>query len=87
MAKKSIDTKDIKKMAPMATKQNNVFGRKNYIYTAVAAAIIALGFILMAGPADDTRHSTRRITVAPIVVMVGFAVGGYAIFYRDKEEG
>ena len=55
--------------------------------------VIVIGFILMSGgkytdpnvfPADDI-YSTRRITIAPIVVIIGFAVEIYAVFHRSKK--
>lgn len=62
---------------------------KNYILILLGAVIIILGFILMAGgePAtpesfDDSIFSFRRITLAPIVVVAGFALEVYAILKR-----
>ena len=62
---------------------------KNYILLLVGAAIIILGFILMSGgePAtpenfDYNIFSFRRITLAPIVVVIGFAFEVYAILKR-----
>ena len=62
---------------------------KNYILLLVGAAIIILGFILMSGgePAtpenfDYSIFSFRRITLAPIVVVIGFAFEVYAILKR-----
>lgn len=62
---------------------------KNYILLLVGALIIILGFVLMAGgnPAtpenfDYNIFSFRRITLAPIVVVVGFAFEIYAILKR-----
>jgi hypothetical protein len=61
-----------------------LFTRKNYMLTIISAAVVCLGFILMYGKEDI--YDFRKITLAPIVVMIGFAIGGYAIFYRDKTE-
>ena len=62
---------------------------KNYILILVGVVIIILGFILMAGgePAtpenfDYCIFSFRRITLAPIVVVVGFALEIYAILKK-----
>lgn len=62
---------------------------KNYILILVGVVIIILGFILMAGgePAtpenfDYSIFSFRRITLAPIVVVAGFALEIYAILKR-----
>ena len=62
---------------------------KNYVLILVGALIIILGFVLMAGgdPAtpenfDYGIFSFRRITLAPIVVVAGFAFEIYAILKR-----
>ena len=62
---------------------------KNYVLLLVGALLIALGFILMSGgtPAspdhfDYDIFSFRRITLAPIVVVLGFGFEVYAILRR-----
>ena len=62
---------------------------KNYILILIGALIIILGFVLMSGgePAtpenfDYSIFSCRRITLAPIVVVAGFAFEIYAILKR-----
>lgn len=62
---------------------------KNYALIAVGAVIIIIGFILMAGGTtatpeqfNDDIFSFRRITLAPIVVIAGFAFEIYAILKR-----
>jgi hypothetical protein len=64
-----------------------LFGKQNYIIVLVGILFIALGFILMAGGGSsdptifdaDAIYSTRRITIAPILVIVGFCIEIYAI--------
>ena len=62
---------------------------KNYILILVGALIIILGFVLMSGGTPATAESfdydifsSRRITLAPIVVVAGFAFEIYAILKR-----
>lgn len=62
---------------------------KNYLLLLVGFALIVAGFILMAGgkaPTPDHfdygMFSWRRITLAPIVVIAGFAFEIYAILKR-----
>ena len=62
---------------------------KNYALIAIGAVIIIIGFILMAGGTAATPEqfnedifSFRRITLAPIVVIAGFAFDIYAILKR-----
>jgi hypothetical protein len=64
--------------------------RKNYIIIAIGCGVIALGLILMLGGNmkdpnvwDETViYSWRRITLAPIVILAGLTVVGYAIFKK-----
>ncbi|NRB52745.1 MAG: DUF3098 domain-containing protein [Saprospiraceae bacterium] len=65
-----------------------LFGRINYLLLLAAAGLIALGLVLMSGggmPSPDVWdesiiYSHRRITLAPIVILLGLGVGVYAIF-------
>ena len=61
-----------------------LFSRMNYMIMFAGLAIVVLGFILMAGKEDI--YSAMKITVAPIVVLIGFAVEVYAILYRAKPQ-
>ncbi|GHT01980.1 hypothetical protein AGMMS49525_04400 [Bacteroidia bacterium] len=69
-----------------------VFGKKNFILLAVAILVIVLGFALMsggetteAGGFDPSIFSTRRITVAPIVTLIGFCLVVFAILFKEQE--
>ena len=62
---------------------------KNYLLIAIGVVIIILGFVLMAGGDAATAEefnqnifSFHRITLAPIVVIAGFAFEIYAILKR-----
>ena len=59
---------------------------KNYVLLLVGAAVILLGMILMSGGGSDefdyAMFSWRRITLAPILVIGGFAFEIYAILKR-----
>ena len=63
--------------------------RRNYILLAAGFAVVILGFVLMAGGGSDSpdefnyaMFSWRRITLAPILVIGGFAVEAYPILKR-----
>lgn len=67
------------------------FGKENYIIIALGFLCIVSGFVLMAGGGSDDPNvfseeifSTRRITVAPLVVLFGFALEIIGIMYRSK---
>lgn len=64
-------------------------GIKNYKLLLIGFGIIILGYILMIGgdPAtaegfNDNIFSFRRITLAPIVLVAGFAFEVYAILKK-----
>jgi hypothetical protein len=63
----------------------------NYKFFVIGILLIIVGFTLMSGGASDDPNvfneevfSTTRITIAPIVVLLGFFVNGFAIMYRPK---
>ncbi|MBP3482593.1 MAG: DUF3098 domain-containing protein [Alistipes sp.] len=62
---------------------------KNYILLLIGFAVIVIGFVLMTGGGSDSpdefnydMFSWRRITLAPIMVIGGFAFEIYAIMKR-----
>ncbi|AXT52302.1 DUF3098 domain-containing protein [Aquimarina sp. BL5] len=75
-------------------KPDFVFGKKNYVVMAIGIAVIALGFILMAGGGSDDPnvfnpdiYNFRRIRLAPTVVLIGFGIEVYAILLNpDKKK-
>ena len=97
MAKQQIQQKE-KQAAPAATKQTValtpfIFDQSNYIIMIAGVVVIMVGFLLMSGGATsdpavfpkEELYSFRRITLAPIVVMLGFGIEIYAILKRPKE--
>ena len=69
-----------------------VFGKKNYILMLIGLAFIIAGFVLMSGGGSEDPNkfsgeifSVRRITLAPIVVIMGFIIEIYAILKKTKE--
>ena len=81
-------------MASKNNKHNEEFplGRQNYKLLAIGFVIIVIGFLLMiGGKSDDPAifnediFSFRRITLAPIVILFGFAFEIWAIMRKPKE--
>lgn len=70
-----------------------LFTKENYKWMIIGAAITALGFILMSGGKNENPntfdynvvYSTTRITIAPILIVLGLIVEIYAIFKRSKQ--
>ena len=63
----------------------------NLILIAVAFGIIVLGFALMVGAPSGQEYnpdifSTRRITVGPMIALLGFVMMLVGILYRPKNK-
>ncbi len=75
-----------------SSSNNMLFHKENYLLMGAGLVLIFIGFLLMAGgkSADpnvfdkDALFSFRRITLAPILVLLGFAVEGYAILKKPS---
>lgn len=68
------------------------FGVINYKLMGIGFLIIIIGFILMSGGKSEDPSvfnpevfSFRRITLAPIIVVIGFAFEIYAIMKKPKQ--
>jgi membrane-bound ClpP family serine protease len=67
--------------------------KENYQLIVIGFVIIIVGFLLMMGGGsddpnvfDESIFSFRRITLAPMVVLFGFAFEIYAIMKKPKEQ-
>jgi hypothetical protein len=78
------------------TKKNQLpelFSKENYTWMIIGAVIVALGMILMSGGKNENPntfdynvvYSTTRITVAPILIVLGLLIEVFAIFKRSKQ--
>lgn len=68
------------------------FGKENFILVSASIVLIIIGFMLMSGggSGDNTFNpemfDTRRIVVAPVVVMLGFIGVAIGIVKNSKEK-
>ena len=70
-----------------------LFDKENYMWMIGAAALIFIGFMLMSGGRSANPHefhydeifSFRRITLSPIVIMLGYIAAIYGIMKKPKE--
>jgi hypothetical protein len=77
----------------MENKKNDfLFEKENYKILLIGIAVIAVGFILMAGggSADpkvfsDEIFNFRRIRLAPTIVLIGFGITVYSIIKNPKK--
>lgn len=76
--------KETKKEETIAAKKVDfVFSKDNYRWLFIGIAIIVLGFVLMSGTEDILDF--RKITLAPIVVLAGFATVTFAILKKPRD--
>lgn len=73
-------------------KQEFLFGANNYKILIIGLVVIALGFILMSGGANENPnvfneevYNFRRIRLAPTVVLIGFGITIYSILVKNKK--
>jgi uncharacterized membrane protein len=82
------------KPKPAETKTTEfAFGKQNYRLLIIGLIFIFLGFLLMIGGGSDDPNvfnykifSFRRITLAPILILIGFIIEIFAIMRKTKEE-
>ncbi len=84
----------VEKEIPRATSGGRqfLFTKENYTLMFIGLGVIILGFLLMAGGKSsdpnvfnaDEIYSFRRITLAPVLVLLGLAIEGYAIMKKPK---
>jgi len=83
---------------PVANSKKNgkpafIFGKLNYLLMVAGIFVIVCGYLLMTGGAPDDpavfnaaeKYSFRRVTLAPLVILVGFIIEVAAIFIKAKE--
>jgi uncharacterized membrane protein len=69
-----------------------LFGKENYTWMLIGAVIIVLGMFLMSGGKNQDPnvfdysvvYSTMRVTVAPILILLGLTIEIFAILKKSK---
>lgn len=73
-----------------APQQDFLFDKSNYIWMLAGVVLVVIGFMLMSGGKNedpttfnyDEIYSTMRITIAPLMILIGFAIEIYAIMKK-----
>ena len=75
------------------SKDTFLFNKKNYTFLIIGLVFIVIGFLLMMGGGSDDPavfneeiFSFRRITLAPIMILIGFVIEIYAIMRKPSED-
>jgi hypothetical protein len=82
------ETVEVKKQSPRV----RLFQKDNYMWMGIGAIVIAIGMFVMSGGKSENAnqfdynkvYSTSRITVAPILILLGLMIEVYAIFKKPK---
>lgn len=70
-----------------------IFTKDNYRWMLIGLLLIAAGMFLMSGGKSNTDptvfnkaavYSTTRITIAPLLILLGLAVEIFAIFRKNR---
>ena len=70
----------------------DLFGKENYLYMLAGLVVLAIGVFLMAGGKspdptkfnDNEIYSTARITIAPLLIIIGFIIEIIAIMKKPS---
>ncbi|HRG57937.1 MAG TPA: DUF3098 domain-containing protein [Bacteroidia bacterium] len=73
-------------------KEGFAFGKENYLFMIIGIVVIIIGNLLMIGGGsndpnvfDPEIFNSRRLTVAPIVILTGFIIEIFAIMRKPKD--
>lgn len=67
------------------------FGKENFVWIGISVLCIVLGFVLMSGGGSGDYSfnpeifSARRVVVAPVVTVAGFALMIFGILKTNKK--
>ena len=71
----------------------SIFNKENYKWMLIGLVVIVVGMFLLSGGASnkdpkvfdkDAVYSTTRITIAPILILLGLVIEIFAIFRKPK---
>ncbi len=77
---------------PVSANTASLFDKQNFWLMLLGVGVIAIGILLMVGGASkdpntfnyDEVYSARRISVAPVLIIIGLGIEIYAIFKKPK---
>lgn len=86
-------TTNVKTKPAIPAQANHLFGKENYKWMLIGLVVLVIGFFLMAGgkSEDPTKfnpdevYSFTRITLAPLLLIIGFVIEIYAIMIKSKD--
>ena len=72
---------------------NFTFRKRNYQLLIAGVIVMAIGFVLMSGGGSEDPNvfsneifNTKRLTIAPILILIGLVIEIFAILHKPKED-
>lgn len=73
-------------------KKNFLFNKSNYVYLIIGVVLNVIGFLMMIGGGAESPNdfngeelfSKMRITISPIIILLGYVVIIYSIMKKPK---
>ncbi|MDA8930772.1 DUF3098 domain-containing protein [Bacteroidia bacterium] len=65
-------------------KNQFVFTKDNYMWMLIGLLVVIIGFVLMYG--NEDIYDFRKTKLAPVVVVLGFAIEIFAIMKKPKDQ-
>jgi hypothetical protein len=78
-------SKNLKQPDKKAVNNFMVFKKQNYMLLLASLAVIIIGFMVMGMAGGEAFDDPMKITVAPLIVLFGFALGVFSILYTPKD--
>lgn len=80
-------------MSKETRKPGFAFGKENYRILIVGVVLVVVGYLLMIGGGSDDPNqfnadeifSARRVTVAPLTILLGFVVVLFGIMKKSED--
>jgi hypothetical protein len=63
-----------------------VFEKVNYLIMIAGIVTILIGFFIMSIDKEEYGFGFFGLTLGPIIVMLGFVIEFFAIFYKSKKK-
>lgn len=67
-------------------KNKLVFDKINYLLLIAGVVLLILGFFVMTLDTEEYGFGALGLTVGPLIVLLGFIVEVFAIFYKGRKQ-
>jgi uncharacterized membrane protein len=67
-------------------KNKLAFEKMNYILMIAGILVVVLGLLVMSMDKETFGFGSLGLTVGPVIVLLGFVIEAFAIFYKTKKQ-